>query len=54
MSISEPDDVLPSPSPPSLCGCIPADDKYKCKPSDQVCEHWYQTSCVSTGIRPGM
>lgn len=26
----------PGESPPSLCGCIPADDKYKCKPSDQV------------------
>ena len=23
-------------SPPPLCGCIPCDDKYKCKPSDQV------------------
>ena len=24
-------------SPPPLCGAIPADEKYKCKPSDQVC-----------------
>lgn len=23
-------------SPPALCGAIPADDKYKCKPADQV------------------
>ena len=27
---------LPSTSPPPLCGCVPVDDKYKCKPSDQV------------------
>lgn len=23
-------------SPPPLCGCVPVDDKYRCKPSDQV------------------
>ena len=23
-------------SPPPLCGCTPAEDKYKCQPEDQV------------------
>ena len=23
-------------SPPSLCGALPAEEKYKCKPNDQV------------------
>lgn len=23
-------------SPPGLCGAIPAEEKYKCKPNDQV------------------
>ena len=27
---------LSSLSPPPLCGCVPVDDKYRCKPSDQV------------------
>lgn len=30
------DDTLPRCSIPHLCGAIPADEKYRCKPTDQV------------------
>ena len=42
--------VMPSifPSPPPLCGAISADDKYKCKPADQVRAH--TPACCSADL----
>ena len=34
-------------SPPPLCGAISADDKYKCKPADQVRASSVTGTCVT-------
>ena len=34
-------------SPPPLCGAISADDKYKCKPADQVRESSVTGTCMT-------